>query len=97
MTRTQIQLPDQMYAEAKALADFQEISLAELVRNGLAYMLRVSAKPQERSVPWTLPPAVDLGASDPFEDPDWRSNLHCPMVAESDSESAYNAGERTGR
>lgn len=86
-----------MYAEAKALADYQEISLAELVRNGLAYMLRVSAKPREEPVSWTLPPAVDLGNADPFEDPDWRSNLHCPMVAESDSETAYDADGRTRR
>jgi hypothetical protein len=39
----QIQLPDALYRRAKAMAAAREISLAELVRNGLEYMLRVSA------------------------------------------------------
>jgi len=39
----QIQLPDALYRRVKAMAAAREISLAELVRNGLEYMLRVSA------------------------------------------------------
>jgi len=36
MTRTQIQLPDALYAQAQRLAEREEMSLAELVRRGLA-------------------------------------------------------------
>ena len=35
MTRTQIQLPDDLYQRAKEFAADREISLAELIRNGL--------------------------------------------------------------
>ena len=41
MTRTQIQLPDALYAQAKRLAEREEMSLAELVRRGLEHMVRV--------------------------------------------------------
>jgi hypothetical protein len=34
MTRTQIQLPDQLYQRAKAFAAAREISLAEITRRG---------------------------------------------------------------
>lgn len=83
MTRTQIQLPDLLYGRAKALAEAREISLAELVRNGLEYMLRVSAQPSEPQTTWTLPEPMPLGKDDPFSDPDWRVNIHCGNVAES--------------
>ena len=89
MTRTQIQLPDDLYRRAKALAAAKEISLAELVRNGLEYMLNVSAPPESATKKWELPKPFDLGPSlvDPFADPDWRCNLHMervlgPMLAE---------------
>lgn len=45
MTRTQIQLPDDLYRRAKELAADREISLAELVRNGLEYMLSALTPP----------------------------------------------------
>jgi len=81
MTRTQIQLPDDLYRRAKALAAAKEISLAELVRNGLEYMLNVSAPP-EPTKKWKMPDPVDLGPmlADPFADPNWRCNLHMERV-----------------
>jgi hypothetical protein len=82
MTRTQIQMPDVLYRRAKALADVREISLAELVRNGLEYMLRVSAEPADHPVTWALPEPMGLGKGDPFSDPEWRVNMHCGKVAE---------------
>lgn len=82
MTRTQIQMPDALFRQAKALAKAREVSLAELVRNGLEYILRVSAPPAEKYQEWTLPEPMRLGNSDPFDDPDWRMNLHCGKVAE---------------
>lgn len=75
-------MPDVLYRQAKVLADVREISLAELVRNGLEYMLRVSAEPADHPVPWALPEPVRLGKEDPFIDPDWRVNMHCSKVAE---------------
>lgn len=82
MTRTQIQMPDALYRRAKALAEAREISLAELVRSGVEYILRVSAPPSGAKQPWTLPEPVGLGNADPFADPDWRMKLHVRGVAE---------------
>jgi predicted DNA-binding ribbon-helix-helix protein len=41
MVRTQIQLPEEMYAELKAVAKEREISIAELIRRGAEYMLDI--------------------------------------------------------
>lgn len=54
MIKTQVQLPDELYFKAKAIADQREWSLAEVVRRGveymtLAYPMKASAKP------WALP------------------------------------------
>lgn len=43
MIRTQIQIPDDIYRRAKQLSAEREISLAELARRGLEYMLAVYA------------------------------------------------------
>jgi hypothetical protein len=55
MTRTQIQLPDELYQRAKAFAAQREISLAEVTRRGLELFLDrfPSAEPARGS--WTLP------------------------------------------
>ena len=52
MIKTQVQLPDEHYYQAKAIADQREWSLAEVVRRGIEYMtlaypVRASAKPWE--------------------------------------------------
>ena len=52
MIKTQVQLPDELYYKAKAIADQREWSLAEVVRRGIEYMtlaypVRASAKPWE--------------------------------------------------
>lgn len=62
MVKTQVQIPDFLYAEAKRLAAENEMSFAEVVRRGLE--LIVGFYPPGRTAPseWTLPPAVDLGA-----------------------------------
>ncbi len=69
MMRTQIQLPDAIYHDAKRIAKEQEISLAEVVRRGLAHMSALY--PPARNADWTLPDARALG---PFAEPvtDWR-------------------------
>ncbi len=45
MTRTQIQLPDDVYERARKLCKSREISLAELARRGLEYILSVYTAP----------------------------------------------------
>lgn len=60
MVRTQIQLPDNIYRQAKRIAEQHEISLAEVVRRGLEHMIRVHPV-QETAEQWELPPAKHLG------------------------------------
>lgn len=100
MTRTQIQLPDALYDQAKRLAAAREISLAELVRRGLEYMLAVSAPAEKERAAWEFPAPMDLGSNDPFADPDWRYHLQAGewKVAEPRGEYAVaRKGRRRGR
>lgn len=60
MIRTQIQLPDHIYARAKSLSKRRQVSLAELTRRGLEYM--ISLYPEESpKTTWTLPAPRSLG------------------------------------
>ena len=71
MVRTQIQLPDALYAQAKRVAERQEMSLAELVRRGLEHMTRVYRADESPGPEWTLPEPLALGEFlAPVED--WR-------------------------
>ena len=59
MIKTQIQLPDSLYYEAKRVAKEREMSLAEVLRRGVEYITRVYpplivAEAGE----WNLPAAV---------------------------------------
>lgn len=76
MKRTQIQVPDLLYQQALAVAEHREISMAELVRRGLEYMISVTPDPQHTIKPWTLPTPQPLGAADPFQQEQWRVDLH---------------------
>ena len=71
MTRTQIQLPDELYREAKRVARGREISFAEVVRRDLEYITGVYPPTEEAEAPWTPPAPRHLGA---FLAPDceWR-------------------------
>jgi hypothetical protein len=62
MTRTQIQLPDDVYQDLKALAEAKEWSLAEAVRRGVELLLRSYPRPQEQKATWQLPEARSMGA-----------------------------------
>ena len=59
MTRTQIQLPDDIYARAKKVAEAREVSLAELTREGLEYILSVYEP--DPAADWQLPKPRKLG------------------------------------
>ena len=71
MIKTQVQLPEHLYQEAKRVAREREISFAEVMRRGLEYIVKVypplSSQPQE----WTPPQPHSLGR---FQVPDreWR-------------------------
>jgi hypothetical protein len=54
MIKTQVQLPDQLYYKAKAIAEQREWSLAEVVRRGIEYMALVYPV-TETAVAWELP------------------------------------------
>jgi hypothetical protein len=55
MTRTQIQLPDELYQRAKRFAEERELSLAEMTRRGLElFLARFSESPAPRTE-WSLP------------------------------------------
>jgi len=60
MTRTQIQLPDELYLRAKSFAAAREISLAEVARRGIE--LFIARYPASAIPPgeWKLP-TVDAG------------------------------------
>ena len=60
MVRTQIQLPDQVYARARRVAKAKEISLAELARRGIEAILDQYPSPELIGADWT-PPRVHSG------------------------------------
>jgi hypothetical protein len=61
MTRTQIQLPDEVFARAKSLCEAREISLAELARRGIEYILSVYAPDPGANQDWQPPKPRKLG------------------------------------
>jgi hypothetical protein len=61
MVKTQIQLPDDLYARVKQLAKQKEWSLAETLRRGAELLLQQYPTPQSVQQPWTPPKARHLG------------------------------------
>ena len=61
MVRTQIQLPDELYARAKKFSERREISLAELARRGIEYILGVYASGPGEGRVWQPPTPRSLG------------------------------------
>ena len=59
MVKTQIQLPDALYARIKELADQKEWSLAEAFRRGAELLLQRYPSPQLE--PWAPPAPRRLG------------------------------------
>ena len=62
MKRTQIQLPDQLYARLKARAAHEESTLAEVMRKAGEYYLAVHPEAFTNASHWTPPVPRDLGA-----------------------------------
>ena len=77
MTRTQILLPDNLYRQARQLAEQQEVSLAHIVRRALEYLLMVDPPGRPPADAWRLDPPADTGLrTDPFANPDWRETAN---------------------
>lgn len=55
MIRTQIQLPDSLYAEVKRIASEQEWSIAEVLRRGAEAILRRYPAHKKKASTWKLP------------------------------------------
>ena len=61
MHRTQVQIPDDLFREAKRIAREREISFAEVVRRGLEYITRVYPPTGETKQAWSPPAPRHLG------------------------------------
>jgi hypothetical protein len=61
MIRTQIQLPDEVYDRARRVCKSREISMAELARRGLEYMLSVYSTAPGAGGDWQPPKPRRLG------------------------------------
>lgn len=62
VTKTQIQLPDELYRDLKRFAAEREWSLAETFRRGAELLLELHPRgPVGRSFPWTPPKSEDVG------------------------------------
>ncbi len=61
MVRTQIQLPDEIYARAKKVCEAREIPLAELARRGIEYILSVYTADTDTTREWRPPIPRRLG------------------------------------
>lgn len=62
MTKTQIQVPEELFREIKAFAKAREWSLAETFRRGAELLLEVyDADPVPPSTPWSPPVSTTAG------------------------------------
>jgi hypothetical protein len=61
MVRTQIQLPDEVFAKAKKFCEAREISLSELTRRGIEYMVEVDSLKSGKAAGWQPPKPRNLG------------------------------------
>ena len=93
MIRTQIQLPDELYKRAKALAADREISLAELVRNGLEHMLTALTPPGAKQEKFDLP-VLNLPVEPNFDDLEWQPPNRVQKAA-ADAQDGYDPEGRS--
>jgi hypothetical protein len=57
----QVQLPDELYKQLRAVADEKEWSLAETLRRASEILISVYPRAGKAHQPWKLPEPVDLG------------------------------------
>jgi hypothetical protein len=71
MIRTQVQLPNELYRDAKRIAQEHDMTLAEVIRRGLEHMVRIYPRRNTTSDSWHPPAPRRLGPFQGSED-DWR-------------------------
>jgi hypothetical protein len=72
MVKTQIQLPDDLYARVRRLAAAREMSMAEVLRQGAEYMVRTNLAADADATRWKPPRPVSLGLRPEIEPKDLR-------------------------
>jgi|688.fasta_scaffold657169_2 hypothetical protein len=70
MIRIRIQLPDDLYAEAKQLCEEREMSFSELARRGIEHLMN-ALNAGKKSEAWLPPKPRRLGWSGP-SDEEWK-------------------------
>lgn len=60
MIKTQVQIPDDLFLNAKKTAELKEWSFAEITRRGLEYMVETHSQHPQKE--WTLPSPINLGS-----------------------------------
>lgn len=78
MIKTQIQIPDELYREAKRVAEEYEMSFAEVVRRSLE---RALPGYPPRKTEWQPPEPLSLGLRCPIDDDEWRLLANEPDYA----------------
>lgn len=61
MIKTQIQIPDHLFKEAKQLAEESEMSFAQVVRLGLEMILKVRPSGRKPAHNWQVPKGKAMG------------------------------------
>ncbi len=61
MVKTQVQIPDHLYNEAKRVSRDYEMSFAEVVRRGLEQLIPKYPPSPKAAVKWTPPVGHNLG------------------------------------
>ena len=61
MVKTRVQIPNELYEQAKRVAREREISLAEVMRRGLEYIVRVYPPAGTANGKWIPPRPRPLG------------------------------------
>ena len=61
MVRTQIQLPDRLHRRLKAIAEYEETSMAEIIRRAGECFLAVHPEMGAAPQAWLPPQAADMG------------------------------------
>jgi hypothetical protein len=93
MKRTQVQIPDTLFKAAKELAEQKEISLAELVRRGLEYVVAVTPGADRPARDWDLPQPHALGSAEDWDKTGWRERLHTKRLQVAEDATGYGEGE----
>jgi hypothetical protein len=61
MVKTQVQIPDRLFKEAKQLAEESEMSFAQVVRLGLELVLKVRPLGRKPAKGWKVPQGKAMG------------------------------------